>query len=45
MAGFIGAATIQQLYRIARRTIFVNILGVFYIVSSATKVYIDYNVA
>ena len=33
----------QQLYRIAGRTIFVNVLGVFYIVSSATKVYIDYN--
>ena len=33
----------QQLYRTARCTIFVNVLGVFYVVSSVTKVYIDYN--
>jgi len=35
----------QQLYRTAGRTIFVNILGIFYMVGSATKVYIDHNMA
>jgi len=35
----------QQLYRTAGRTIFVNISDVFYVVGSATKVYADHNVA
>ena len=45
MAGFMGAAAMQQLYKTAGRFIFVDVLGVFYMVGSATKVYADHNVA